>query len=81
MASTVSILALIFGIISFCCGFIIGPVAIVLGAIGLRNEDGRGMSIAGLVMGIVSLLCWIFAFVFLWAFVSVIFGFGGMAFL
>ena len=77
MGNTISIIALIFGIISFCCGVIFGPVAIILGAIGMRGEEGRGMATAGLVLGIVSLLCWILAIIFLWAFIAALFGFGG----
>ena len=81
MGSAISVTALIFGILGFCCGVIFGPVAIILGAIGMRREEGRGMAIAGLVLGIVSLACWLLAIVFLWAFIATFFGFGGAIFL
>ena len=57
-----AVLSLIFGIISFCVVPIIGSVvAIVTGALGLsRTKDprigGKGMAIAGLVLGCVSLV-------------------------
>lgn len=62
---TIPTLALILGIFSLpmCwCGWL-GLPAAVLGFIGMRNADtngerygGRGMAIAGMVMGIISLL-------------------------
>lgn len=73
MGSTISVLSLIFGIVGFCCGFIFGPIAIILGAIGMRREEGRGLAIAGLILGIVTVVCWIFAFTFLWAFITTFF--------
>ena len=47
------------GIAALCCGilgfifmpYLLGPLAIVFGALGLKN-DGKGMAIAGLVLGI-----------------------------
>ena len=77
MGNTISIIALICGIIGFCCGVIFGPIAIILGAIGMKDEEGRGMAIAGLVLGIVTLLCWILLLLFFWAFFAALFGFGG----
>ena len=73
MGSTISVLSLIFGIIGFCCGFIFSPFAIIFGAIGMRREEGRGLAIAGLILGIVSLVCWILAIIFLWAVISTLF--------
>lgn len=35
------------------------PLAIVLGAVGLTKEDGRGMAAAGLAIGVLNLLGWI----------------------
>ena len=71
MGSTISVLSLIFGIIGFCCGFIFGPIAIILGAIGMRREEGRGLAIAGLVLGIVTITCWILAIIFVWLFFGI----------
>ena len=44
---------------------------------GWVREEGRGMAIAGLVLGIVTLVCWLLAIIFLWAFIAALFGFGG----
>jgi hypothetical protein len=55
------IASLVLGILSLCsswvfiCGGIFGVVAVVLGALGL-NTKGRGMAIAGIIMGVVALL-------------------------
>ena len=73
MGSAVSVLSLIFGIVGFCCGVIFGPIAILLGAIGMRRDEGRGLAIAGLVLGIVTLVCWILLIIFLWAIISTLF--------
>ena len=35
--------------------YLLGPLAIVFGALGLKN-DGRGMAIAGLVLGVIQVL-------------------------
>ena len=51
------------GIAALCCGvlgffflpFLLGPCAIVFGALGMKNS-GRGMAIAGLVLGIIQVL-------------------------
>ena len=51
------------GIAALCCGligfifmpYLLGPLAIVFGALGLKN-DGRGMAIAGLVLGVIQVL-------------------------
>jgi hypothetical protein len=47
-----AIAALVCGILGFCFA-IPGLAAIILGAIALRKPGGRGMAIAGLVMGII----------------------------
>ena len=55
----IPILALIFGILAMvawcipCFGYPVAITAFVLGIIGLK-KNGRGLAIAGLVMGIVS---------------------------
>jgi hypothetical protein len=54
--------SLICGILG-CVPFLTGLVAIILGIVGLRKTrdpavGGKGMSIAGLILGIVSILAW-----------------------
>ena len=63
-----SVAALVCGIVGlFFGGLILGPLAIVFGAIGMRR-DGRGMAIAGLVCGIVATL---FSLLIIAAFVAI----------
>ena len=51
-----SIAAMVCGIVGlFVGGIILGPLAIVFGAIGMKR-DGRGMAITGLVCGIIASL-------------------------
>lgn len=51
-----SIAAMVCGIIGlFVGGIILGPLAIVFGAIGMKR-DGRGMAITGLITGIIASL-------------------------
>ena len=66
MSNTNGIISLIFGIIGLCCAwlipipyvpFLFPIVAIVFGAIGIKKDDSNGMSIAGLVLGIISVIC------------------------
>lgn len=70
MSNSFGIVSLIFGIIGLCGGWLIGVflpipyigylfpgVAIVFGIIGIIKDDSHGMAIAGLVLGIVSLVC------------------------
>jgi len=60
-----------FGIAALCCGilgiffmgYLLGPLAIVFGALGLQN-DGRGMAITGLVLGSLVTLLWLILLVF-----------------
>lgn len=59
----IPILALIFGIVGLiaccipCVGYPVAIAALVLGIIGL-NKTGRGLAIAGIVLGVISfLLC------------------------
>jgi len=61
--NTLAVWSLVTGIGSFvCCCGILGPVSIVLGIIALSqiknnpNQGGRGMAIAGLVLGCIHLL-------------------------
>ena len=56
--------ALVCGILSiFLFGFVLGPIAIGLGAAGLRRDKDDGSAVAGLVLGIIGLICWIFVLV------------------
>jgi hypothetical protein len=60
--SAMAVWAMVLGILSILCCAILGPVAIVLGAVSLSNLKshpelkGRGFAITGIVLGIVSLL-------------------------
>jgi uncharacterized membrane protein len=87
MSNTYGIVFLIFGIIGLCCGWIhslfglVFPiVAIVCGAIGMSRNDSSGMSIAGLVLGIVSTICTILASIFAFALLMQLFGLEGFVF-
>jgi hypothetical protein len=64
-SNTFGLLSLIFGILSLLMlltgifafvGLVFGISAFILGIIGIRRDRGPGMAIAGLVMGIVSIL-------------------------
>jgi len=47
-------LSLIFAIIGiFFAGIILGPVAIILGVIGRKKDDSKGLATAGLIIGII----------------------------
>ena len=62
------------GIAALCCGilgiffmgWLLGPLAIVFGALGMKN-DGRGMAIAGLVLGCLVTLLWLILLAFVGA--------------
>jgi hypothetical protein len=66
---TLPTIALILGILSIpCCygGFWLGIPAIIVGYFGMQNADsdpnrygGRGMALAGLIMGGISFLLWV----------------------
>lgn len=64
-----SIASLVVGILSLCgsgawwCGGILAMVAIVLGVLGL-NTRGRGMAMAGIILGAVALLLTIILTIF-----------------
>lgn len=61
-----------FSIAALCCGilgffflpFLLGPLAIIFGVLGLKR-DGRGMAIAGLVLGILQVLLVLLAVLFI----------------
>jgi len=56
------ITSLVTGIIAFLIGWIfflsipIGAVAVVFGALGLKKPQGKGLSIAGLITGIIGVV-------------------------
>jgi len=55
-----AIAALCCGVVGiFFMGWLLGPLAIIFGALGMKN-DGRGMAIAGLVLGCLVTLLWLF---------------------
>jgi hypothetical protein len=54
MGKTYGILSLIFAIIGiFFFGIILGPIAIILGVIGRKKDDSKGLATAGLIIGII----------------------------
>ena len=63
------VLSLVLGILSvvLCClgpvGLILSGGAVVAGLIGLRARDGRGLAVAGLVVGLVTLALRVFGYV------------------
>ena len=86
MSNTFGIISLIFGIIGLCCGWFLSLfglvfpiVAIVCGAIGMKKDDSSGMSIAGLVLGIISVICTIVMTMFVLAIIQELLG-GGFGF-
>jgi len=73
--NTFGIIALIFGLLGFCCilgsyNFIFGVVAIICGAIGMRRDDKPQMAKIGLALGIIVLVIGIFIFVFMLSFLT-----------
>jgi len=55
MGKTYGILSLIFAIIGiFFFGIILGPIAIILGVIGRKKDDSKGLATAGLIIGIIA---------------------------
>ena len=76
---TFSLTALIFGILSIPAGiiggfnnyieWIIPPIAIIFGIIGIKKDDPKGRAVAGLVLGCVGVIIGLYLL-----FVHVIFG-------
>jgi len=70
MRETFGITALIFGLMSIpsgiiaafvsIIGWLIPPIAIIFGIIGIVKDDSKGMALAGLVLGIVGLTIGLF---------------------
>ncbi|MHA1671868.1 MAG: hypothetical protein ACTSV5_15040 [Promethearchaeota archaeon] len=74
MSNTNGIIALIFGLVGLCCAWLIPIpfvpwlfpiVAIIFGIIGISKDDSSGMAIAGLILGIISIICVAVAALFL----------------
>lgn len=67
------------GIVSFFCfGFILGALAVILGAVGLSQSKaagvGNGMAVAGIVLGIIAVLVYILILVLVPSFFAGLFG-------
>lgn len=79
-APGISIAALVLGIVSVCVpyvNFVTMILAIVFGVIGINkaNRDpttvgGKGMAIAGLVLGIIAAAFWLIVFIFFFSFIA-----------
>jgi ribosomal protein L32 len=70
------------GIVALICGLlglfgvlpIVGSIiGIVLGAVGKRNDDDPRMAKAGLVIGIIGIVVWIAFYIYLFAFIFMMF--------
>jgi len=61
--NVLAIVSLICAIVGLCIPIVTSIVAIILGAIALKNPVQKGMAIAGLIVGGVCLLGWIGLFV------------------
>jgi hypothetical protein len=60
-----SIASLVLGILGlFRYGWLLGPLAIIFGIIGL-NREGRGMALAGLILGILDIIIWLLIVLFI----------------
>ncbi len=55
----------ILGILCFFAGIVLGPLAMLFGVVGLKNEDKTTLSIIGIVLGIIAIVLWILFFI-LW---------------
>jgi len=54
MGKTYGIVSLILAIIGiFILGIILGPIAIILGIMGRKRDDSKGLATAGLIIGII----------------------------
>ncbi|MBM4020243.1 MAG: DUF4190 domain-containing protein [Planctomycetes bacterium] len=63
--SGMAIASLVLGLVGiFACGFL-GILAIIFGAVGMRdtrrdpNVKGRGLAVAGLILGIIDIVLWL----------------------
>ena len=56
-----SIASMILGIVSLIIFAIIaGPLAIIFGAIGISKEGKNAMAIAGIILGVIGIIAWMF---------------------
>ncbi|MFX1575091.1 MAG: DUF4190 domain-containing protein [Promethearchaeota archaeon] len=63
--------ALICGIIGCCCfGIVLGPIAIVLGALGMKRDQNTSMATAGLIFGIIAFVGWLISMIFLYSLIG-----------
>ena len=70
-SDTEGTIALIFGIIGFCCFPILGSiVAIILGSISNSKNRESSTGKIGIVLGIIGILCWIVFFVSIFIFIA-----------
>jgi len=54
MGKTYGIVSLILAIVGiFFAGIILGPIAIILGVMGRKRDDSKGLATAGLIIGII----------------------------
>ncbi|MFW9951732.1 MAG: hypothetical protein ACFFKA_16575 [Candidatus Thorarchaeota archaeon] len=85
MGNTFGILSLIFSLLGLCVtwlleifipfGALIFPgLAIIFAIIGFIKDDSKGLSVAGLVIGIIGLICWLTFGWILIAFILVMIG-------
>ena len=88
MANTFGIIGLIVAIFALCVApfvpfipfgvWIFPIVAIIISGIGIAKDDKNGMAIAGLVIGIVALICWGLLGFILLALILGMIGLGGL---
>lgn len=66
MGKGYGIASLIISIIGiFVAGIILGPIAIILGLVGRKKDDSKGLATAGLIIGIIVTILWIILIIFL----------------
>lgn len=65
MGKTYGIVSLILAIIGiFFAGIILGPIAIILGVMGRKRDDSKGLATAGLIIGIIATILAIIILIF-----------------
>ena len=66
MSNNYGVFALILGLVGICCfGIVLGPIAIILGTIGIRKDDENALAIMGLIFGIIATIFWIIGIILL----------------
>lgn len=62
MSNTHGALATVFGVCGLCCfGIIFGPIAIIIGLLGLSRDDSKALSTVGIILGICDIIGWAIA--------------------